>query len=91
MADTVAITSIQVAMIVSLGQVFGIEISRSGAEAMRNSAMAAMVGKTVAKVLCGWIPVVGNVINACTGATITEALGWLVVEEFAKTAARFKR
>ena len=45
------------------------------------------MGRTASQVLIGWIPGVGNVINACTAATITETIGWLLAEDFAKEAA----
>ena len=90
-ADTVAITGLQIGMIVGLGQALGVEITRSGAEALLASEMSGFVGKTVAKVLCGWIPGVGNIINAATGASITEAIGWLVVEDFGLQRSRDER
>jgi uncharacterized protein (DUF697 family) len=38
----------------------------------------------------GWIPVAGNIVNACTAASVTEALGWLLAEDFAKQMAATK-
>ena len=35
-----------------------------------------------AKAALGWIPGIGNAINATTAAGITEAMGWLLAKEF---------
>ena len=74
-------------MTIALGKVFSIELSESTATATLASAAAATMGRTASQVLIGWIPGVGNVINACTAATITETIGWLLAEDFAKEAA----
>lgn len=38
---------------------------------------------TVSQVLVGWIPGLGNAINASTAAALTESVGWLLAKEFA--------
>ena len=86
LSDAAVITPIQLAMVVSLGEVFGITLDRSAAEASIASASAATVGRAFTQVLAGWIPGVGNVINASTAAGLTEIIGWIVVREFAKEA-----
>lgn len=45
---------------------------------------AATVGKAAVQVLVGWLPVVGNTVNAVTAGGITEAIGWIVAQEFEK-------
>lgn len=62
-------------MTVSLGRVFGIELTDSAARAAIASAAAATVGRTASQLLFGWIPIAGNIINAITAATITESIG----------------
>ena len=69
-------------MAVSLGKVFGITLDQRAAKAAVASAAAATVGRTASQVLIGWIPGVGNIINATTAATITEAIGWIMAKEF---------
>ena len=64
--------------------VFGIELTESAARASMVTAAATVVGRGVSQVLIGHIPGVGNIINASTAATVTEAMGWLIAEEFAK-------
>ncbi len=83
-SDNALITPIQLAMTISLGAVFGVELTKSAAQASVASATAATVGRGFSQVLVGWIPIIGNVINATTAATITEAIGWLLANEFAE-------
>ena len=81
-SDNLIITPIQLTMAVSLGRVFGITLDQSTATAAVASAAAATVGRTTSQLLIGWIPGVGNIINATTAATITEAIGWIIAKEF---------
>ena len=81
-SDNAVITPIQLVMTVSLGRVFGIELTDSAARAAIASAAAATVGRTASQLLLGWIPIAGNIINAGTAATITEAIGWLLAADF---------
>lgn len=82
-SDNAAITPIQLAMTVSLGAVFGIQLTQSAAAATLASVTAATVGRAVSQVLVGWIPGLGNAINASTAAALTESVGWLLAKEFA--------
>ena len=86
-SDNAIITPIQLSMTVALGRVFGIELSDSAAKASLASVAAATVGRAASQVLLGWIPFAGNIINACTAASLTETIGWLLAEDFAKQAA----
>ncbi len=81
-ADNVAIIPIQVAMITSLGQVFGRTLTESAATTILGTATASTVGRAASQFLVGWIPGLGNAINAGTAASVTEALGWTVAKGF---------
>ena len=81
-SDNALITPIQLTMTISLGKVFGKSLSESSAKAALGSVAASTIGRTVSQVLVGWIPGVGNAINASTAAGITESLGWLLAKEF---------
>ena len=83
-SDNAVITPIQLTMTVALGRVFGIELTDSAASAAIASAAGATVGRMASQALVGWIPGVGNIVNACTAASVTEALGWLLAEDFAR-------
>lgn len=80
-SDSAPISAIQIAMVVSIGEVFGIKLTRRAAEATVASGLATMVGRGIAATLVGWIPIAGNIINASTAAGVTEALGWMVAED----------
>lgn len=81
-SDNTVIVPIQITMIVSLGAVFELNITESGAKSIIASAAASIAGRTVSQFLCGWIPVVGNAINTATAAGLTEAIGWIAVRNF---------
>lgn len=87
-SDNAIITPIQLTMTVSLGKVFGIELTESAAKAAVASVAASTVGRTVSQFLIGWIPGVGNVINASTAASLTEAMGWMLANEFAERSGQ---
>lgn len=82
-SDNVLITPIQLIMTIGLGEVFGIELSESSAKAALASVSAATIGRAVSQVLVGWIPGIGNAINAGTAASVTEGIGWVLANEFA--------
>lgn len=82
MSDNAVITPIQLTMAISLGKVFDITLDQSAAKAAIASASAALVGRTLSQILVGWIPVIGNGINATTAATLTETIGWILANEF---------
>lgn len=84
MSDNLVITPIQLAMTISLGKVFGLDLDESAAKAGIASASAAVIGRTVSQVLVGWMPGIGNAINAVTAAGLTETIGWILAKEFAK-------
>ena len=82
-SDSVPICAIQATMTSALGRVFGLEQT----DTMARSALLATpttIGRALSQFLVGWIPVAGNIINAGTAASITEALGWALAEDFAR-------
>lgn len=87
LADNAVIVPIQVTMTISLGQVFGLDFTRRAAAATAASATGTLLGRTASQLGAGWLPVAGNILNAGTAASVTEALGWMLAEDFAKKAA----
>ena len=86
-SDNLIITPVQLSMTIALGRVFGISLTECAARSAVVSAVGSMVGRTAAQLAVGWIPIAGNIINACTAATVTEGLGWLVAEDFVRQTA----
>lgn len=81
-SDNAVLTPIQLTMVISLGKVFDKSLSESTAKAAIGSVAASTIGRTVSQLLVGWIPGVGNAINATTAASLTETLGWTIAKEF---------
>lgn len=81
-SDNALITPIQLTMTISLGKVFGISLGEASAKAALGSIAASTVGRTASQILIGWVPVMGNLINATTAAGLTETLGWIIAKEF---------
>ena len=82
LSDTALITPIQIAMIISLGQVIGVRADESIAKGIITGAGAAFIGRGAVQFLVGWIPMIGNGINATTAGAITESIGWIAVNHF---------
>ncbi len=85
-SDAIPITAAQITMIISLGEVFGIPVSKSAAQAIKKGLGGAAVGRLASQFLVGWIPGWGNAVNASTAAAITEKLGWKAAEKFDREA-----
>ena len=83
-SDASVIVPIQVTMVLSLGKVFNRPIKEGMAKSLIMQTTATMLGRGVSQFLVGWIPVAGNAINATTAFSITEALGWIIANEFAQ-------
>lgn len=81
-ADNVAIKPIQIAMITALAGVFDKDLTEAGATAILGNLLASTIGRGISQVLVGWIPGIGNAINATTAAGLTETLGWTVAKQF---------
>ena len=84
MADSALIIPIQIGMIISLGAVFDVHVTESAATGLALGMAGMHIGRTVSQVLVGWIPGVGNLINASTAAGVTEAMGWSIASKFYK-------
>lgn len=86
-SDAVVISSAQVAMIVGLGKVFGISISDSVAKSIVSVSITQAAGKSLFTNLLKLFPganLLGCFIGGAVAGTMTEALGWLVADDFYK-------
>jgi uncharacterized protein (DUF697 family) len=82
LSDSALIVPIQITMIVSLGLVFDVHLTEAAAKGIALGMVGTYVGRAVSQVLLGWIPVLGNALNATTAAGLTEAMGWAVANRF---------
>lgn len=81
-SDNVVLVPIQMGMVVALGNIFNQHITDSIANAMVLSSASSFVGRAISQVFVGWIPGIGNLVNATTAAGITEAIGWSITDKF---------
>ena len=88
LSDAVVIAPVQVGMIVALGSVFDIETTERAAKGLFASLAASCVERATSQVLFGWVPILGNIVNAGTAAALTEAVGWLAVDHFQSERAK---
>lgn len=86
MSDAIPITVAQIGMIISLGKTFGFNLSRSAAKSVIGVGLTQRAGRAIFTNILKAIPgagtVVGGFIGATTAATLTEALGWIVADDF---------
>ena len=83
LSDNVVIMPIQIGMVASLGNVFGKSLGETAIKSLISAAAGTVIGRSASQALLGWIPLLGNVINASTAFTITEAIGWAIANKFA--------
>lgn len=86
MSDAIPITAAQIAMVVSLGKVFGVTLSESVAKSLMSVSLTQGAGRFIFANLVKCIPgagsVVGGMLAASTAAALTEALGWIIADDF---------
>ena len=80
--DNAPLFAIEVEMTIALAKVFGISITKAGAKAVLSGVAGTTVGRAISQVLVGWIPGIGNAINAGTAASVVEGIGWAVAKTF---------
>ena len=84
LSDSAVLIPLQITMIISLGKVFDLHLTDSAAKGIALGTAGSFVGRALSQILVGWIPGVGNVINATTAAGLTEAIGWAAAEKFSR-------
>ncbi len=82
LSDAVLLVPIQTKMLTAIGKVFEVDLTESAAKGFCAALAATCIGRSVSQVCFGWIPFIGNLVNASTAAGLTEAMGWLAVEHF---------
>ncbi len=89
-SDSLLITPIQLAMSIALAKVFDLELDDGVHKAGIASASATIVGRAASQIFIGWFPLLGNVINALTAASLTETIGWIIADEFDKLSGSYE-
>lgn len=75
-SDSAVLAPLQAAMITAIAYQHGVKITDAAAADLLLTFTATMGGRFLSQLLVGWIPGVGNLINASTAAALTEAIGW---------------
>ena len=87
LSDSVVLIPIQTGMVIGLAKVFGLELDEGAAKATVATTASTAIGRGLSQVLIGWVPIAGNIINGSTAAGVTETMGWIVANDFAKRTA----
>ena len=84
-ADNIALAVIIGNMTIELAKVFDVSLTHSAVELGKN-VLKQFAGTIAARVasqwVVGWIPFIGNAINAATMSGLVEYIGWDVAENF---------
>lgn len=75
-SDAPVLATLQTAMIVGIAEVHRASITKAAAADLLLTFAAVVGGRTASQLLIGWMPGLGNALNAATAASITEAIGW---------------
>ena len=85
-SDMPIIMGLQTAMIIAIAAEHGANITKTAAADLLLTFAAGYGGRAVSQFLVGWIPAIGNAINASTAIAITETIGWAADAYFEKNA-----
>jgi len=86
-SDMPVLVGLQTAMIVAIAQEHGVSLTKTAAADLLLTFPAGYGGRALSQALVGWIPGLGNAINASTAMAITEAIGWAADAYFERQAA----
>ena len=81
-SDSAAIFPLQTAMIIAIASEHGVTVGKTAAAELLLTFSATVVGRTLSQVLVGWLPGLGNALNAVAAAGVTETIGWAANEYF---------
>ena len=87
-SDNLVIMPIQIGMVASLGNVFGKNLGETAIKSLISAAAGTVIGRSASQALLGWVPLLGNAINASTAFAITESIGWAIANNFAMETAK---
>jgi uncharacterized protein (DUF697 family) len=75
-SDMPVIMSLQAAMITAIAELNGVGVTKTAAADLLLTFAAGYGGRSLSQLVIGWLPGLGNLINASTAAAITETIGW---------------
>jgi uncharacterized protein (DUF697 family) len=89
-SDNAILVPLEIIMVIRLGSVLQVRLRHSYRTSLILTTAATMIGRGVSEFLVGWIPVLGNLLDALTAFAVIEILGWVVAREF-KNQARLEK
>ncbi len=89
-SDAPVLMTIQTGMIIGIAHQHDVSLGKTAAPDLVMTFAALMAGRGISQLLVGWVPVLGNAINATTAAGITEAIGWAANTYFSDEGNRKK-
>lgn len=81
-SDAPVLVALQTAMLLALADRARVSLTLAGAAEVALTLAATMVGRGLSQVLVGWLPGLGNLVNAATAAAVTEGVGWVALRWF---------
>ena len=87
-SDAPVLMAIQTTMILAVAEEHRVSMTRVAAADLLLTFAATAAGRGVSQVLVGWIPGLGNLINASTAAALTEVVGWAADAYFTEAGAQ---
>jgi uncharacterized protein (DUF697 family) len=85
-SDAPVLVSLQTLMILGIAEVHGATPTKAVVAELLLPFAATMAGRTASQFIVGWLPGLGNVLNAATAASLTEAIGWAADAYFSERA-----
>ena len=82
-SDMPVIMGLQTAMIVAIANEHQFALTKTAAADLLLTFAAGYGGRAISQFFIGWIPGIGNAINASTAIAITETIGWAADAYFA--------
>lgn len=85
-SDAPVLVGIQSTMIVGIASAYGASLTKGAAAKLILPFSASVTGRGLSQALIGWMPGLGNAINASTALGLTQAIGWAADAYFSKTS-----
>ena len=86
-ADAALIAPIQAGLVLRLSSVYGVRLSAAALKSAGYAALGGVLGKGSARLLTSLLPGFGSVVRAGVAASVTEAIGWAVLDNLEESGA----
>ena len=80
--DAVLIAPIQALLVLRLASIHGVKPSSAALKSAGYAALGQVIGRGSARVLSAFLPGIGSIVRVGVAVSVTEAIGWAVVDNF---------